>query len=108
MSQYHIYQTDADYRFESWKYAKDQFDFSDYEKVYSGELIDKVQYAGKTTKCNQDDRKVLEELYVTFNVNIPSDYHARSLSMSDIVEIVRADGSHYYYCDRIGWFPLEL
>ena len=108
MSQYHIYQTDADYRFESWEHAKDQFDFSEYEKVYSGELIDMVKYAGMATKRNQDDRRVLGELYLTFNVNIPSDYHARSLSMSDIVEIVRTDGSHYYYCDKHGWFPLEL
>ena len=108
MSQSHIYQTDAEYRFEAWDEAKDQFNFADYEKVYSGELIDAIEYAGKTTQCNQDDYSILAELFVKFNIDRPKDYCGRSLSMSDIVEIVRADGSHYYYCDRIGWFPLEL
>ena len=108
MSQYHIYQTNAAYRFESWDNAKDKFNFSDYTKIYSGELLDGVEYRGCVIKLNQNDKKVLQNLYVEFNFKIPEDYCGRPMSVSDIIEIVRADGSHYYYCDRAGFVELQL
>ena len=103
MSQYHIYQTDADYRFLWWEDAKDKFTIDDYHKVYSGELIDAIKYGNETTVCNEDDYEVLEKLFETFNINRPEDYNARSLSVSDIVEIRRKDITRYYYCDNMGW-----
>ena len=91
MSQYHIYQTDADYRFLWWEVVKDKFTIDDYHKVYSEELIDTIKYGNETT------------LFETFNVNRPEDYKARSLSVSDVVEIRRKDTVRYYYCDNMGW-----
>lgn len=103
MSCYHIYQTDAEYKFLWWDMAKDKFNIEDYHKVYSGELIDNVIYGDKVSICNEDDNEVLEKLFEIFNVNRPEDYKARSLSVSDVVEIVRKDATRYYYCDNCGW-----
>lgn len=105
MSQYHIYQTpvETSYAFRSWEKAKNKFSMNDYQKIYSGELLDQVSIGGKIEKCNTNDLQVLEELFVQFNTSHPSGYTGRSLSVSDIVEIVRKDGSRYYYCDCFGW-----
>ena len=103
MSCYHIYQTDSEYVFYPWNMAKDIFNIDDYSKVYSGELVDTIVYGNKVSSCNTNDNKVLEELFEMFNINIPEDYKARSLSLSDVVAIVREDATRYYYCDSCGW-----
>ena len=89
---YKIYQTDpktCDYCFEWWSWAKDRFNFKDYELVYEGEAIPSEK--GPTA--------TLEELFFIFNMKHPLDFTGHSLSVSDIVEL---DG-HYYYCDNVGW-----
>lgn len=105
MSQYCIYQlpVEKEYTFRDWEEVKGRFHFSDYKQVYKGELVDSVQYGEKITPCNKDDRSVLEDLYVKFNVNHPEDFTGRSLSVSDIVAVIRKDGTKYYYCDSFGW-----
>lgn len=103
MSQYHIYQTNADYKFLGWETAKNKFTIDDYNKVYSGEIIDIIRYGNELIKSNEDDYRVLEEMFETFNLNHPNDYSGRSLSISDVVEIKRKDKTRYYYCDSIGW-----
>lgn len=108
MSQCHIYQTNAAYRFESWDNAKNKFNFNDYIKIYSGELLDEVKYRGCIIIINEKDSEVLKNLYEQFTANIPKDYLGRPMSVSDIIEIVRVDGSHYYYCDRIGFTEIQL
>lgn len=105
MSQYCIYQlpVEKEYTFRGWKEAKAHFNFSDYKQVYKGELVDAAQYGEKITPCNKDDRSVLKDLYVKFNVNHPEDFTGRSLSVSDIVAVIRKSGTRYYYCDIFGW-----
>lgn len=105
MSQYHIYQTpvETSYAFRSWEEAKSKFSMNDYQKIYSGELLDQVSVGERAEKCNTNDFQILEDLFTLFNLNHPSDYTGRSLSVSDVVEIVRKDGSRYYYCDCFGW-----
>jgi hypothetical protein len=83
--------------------AKDKFNIDDYYRVYSGLLIDNIVYGDKTSSCNENDNKVLEELFEMFNVNYPEDYKGRSLSVSDVVAIVRKNVTRYYYCDSMGW-----
>lgn len=107
MSQYHIYQTNAEYSFRGWQDTKSQFEINDYKKVYSGELVDMIRFNGKDTPCNTNDNEVLEDLYVKFNINRPSDFTGHSLSVSDIVEIVRQDRTKYYYCDDFGWTDIS-
>ena len=109
MSQYHIYQlpAEAGYAFRGWNEAKDRFSIKDYIKVYSCELWDQVIIGGKAEKCNTNDLQVLEELFALYNWIPPSDYKGRSLSVSDVIEIVRKEGSKYYYCDCLGWKEIE-
>lgn len=47
----------------------------------------------------------LENVYRVFNVDHPAGYRGRSLSMSDIVQIVdsKTYAPGFYYCDRIGF-----
>lgn len=89
MSQYHVYQTEADYAFIGWERAKEKFSLGDYKSVYSGELVDSVSCNGEEKRINQNDREVLENLFEMFNLRKPEDFHGRSLSVSDVVEIVR-------------------
>lgn len=65
-----------------------------YDCVYEGEV----------------DCKTIEDVYTTFNFHHPEDYHARSLSVSDIVQ-VEAGGvvtPGFYYCDMIGFKEVEF
>lgn len=46
----------------------------------------------------------LERLYFIFNEAHPKGYKARSLSMSDVVEVIDpVNGSRFYFCDTIGF-----
>lgn len=47
----------------------------------------------------------LEDVYKMFNLNHPHGYKARSLSVSDIVEVVESDKvkSGFYFCDSFGY-----
>lgn len=47
--------------------------------------------------------KELSVVFYIFNMAHPQDYRARSLSVSDVIEIVEASGSTFYYCDTIGF-----
>lgn len=60
-----------------------------YDKVFEGEV-----------NCS-----TLEELYEIFNLEHPTGYKGRSMSVSDVVEII--DGttgkSHFHFCDNVGF-----
>ena len=45
----------------------------------------------------------LEDVFYIFNMDHPEDYRARSLSMSDVVEIIEDNGSSFYICDTFGF-----
>ena len=67
------------------------------------EIYDLV-YTGKV-----DDRS-LEDVFTRFNCDIPEDYRGRSLSVSDVVEVV-GDAEvepGFYFCDRIGFQKVEF
>lgn len=60
-----------------------------YDKVFEGEV--------KATD--------LEDIYRIFNINQPENFKARSLSVSDIVEIVNDENINpgFYFCDSMGF-----
>ncbi len=58
-----------------------------YDKVFSGEV-----------DCNN-----LEDVYRMFNTDHPKEYIGRSLSVSDVVEIIDGDDKGFYFCDNIGF-----
>ena len=64
-----------------------------YDKVFSGEV-----------KCGN-----LEDVWVKFNKDLPKGYKARSLSKSDIVEVIGNDGaSEFHYVDTLGFKQVEF
>ena len=56
------------------------------------------------------DASDIEDIYRIFNVEKPEGYEGRSLSVSDVVEIVESDSikSGFYYCDSIGFKPVPF
>ena len=71
-----------------------RIDSSIYDQVYEGD----VDCAG------------LEDVFRMFNLDHPVEYHGRSLSVSDIVEIVQAPKLKpgFYFCDSIGFKQIEF
>lgn len=67
---------------------KPNLSLSIYDPVYSFDV---------TTKKSDDE--LLEHFFYVFNMNHPSDYQSRSVSVSDIIQI----DDQYYYCRSIGW-----
>lgn len=46
----------------------------------------------------------LERLFYIFNMEHPADYRTRSMSLSDVVEVIDPEkGSKFYLCDTIGF-----
>ena len=52
----------------------------------------------------------LEDVYRVFNLEHPADYSGRSLSVSDIVEVVEGATvpPGFYYCDSVGFSQVEF
>ncbi len=63
---------------------------TDYRLVYDGTVL-----CG--TEESADER--LASIYHRYNDSLPADYHGRSLSLSDVVELYSDKGRRYYYCD---------
>ena len=62
-----------------------------------------IAYSGKL------DAETLEDIFRILNVHHPKDYKARSLSVSDVVEIKGRTGkSKFYFCDTIGFVPISF
>lgn len=69
-----------------------QIDAGVYDKVYAA-LV---------------EAKTLEDVFYIFNQQHPQDYRARSLSVSDVVEVVSDDHSSFYFCDSIGFRRIDF
>ncbi|HBT65620.1 MAG TPA: hypothetical protein DEB10_13270 [Ruminococcaceae bacterium] len=55
------------------------------------------------------DRINPEQLFIRFNNNWPSDYRARSLSVSDVIEYFLPNGERLYlFCDSFGFEPIDF
>ena len=68
---------------------------SAYEKVFDGTV----------------EAHSLEEIFYIFNMVHPKGYQGRSLSVSDVVELVSETESAFFFCDTVGFkkidFPVE-
>ena len=83
------------YRFMNYDFIQRQGEDirrEDYKLVYSGEL-----YPSDT----------LDSLYEKFNIHHPEDYHAHSLSVSDIVVLQNDGRTKAYFVDSFGFQELE-
>lgn len=101
MKKYQIYQIDiynADVlkehkAFMHWGYVINHtsgFNLQQYKKVYEGTLPE---------VADKSDSEYLEDLFEMFNLKHPDDFHARSMSTSDVVILDKT----IYYCDSFGW-----
>ena len=74
--------------------SSSEIDSSIYDCVFDGEV-----------DCNG-----LENVFQKFNVDHPDGYRGRSLSVSDVVEIIEAEDVEpgYYFCDSIGFDKVEF
>lgn len=103
MTEYAIYQINRDRdvnRIMFWDYDTavkvnaGEFDTSIYDEVY----------------WDIRDFKSLDEMFEVFNCDRPADFHGHSMSMSDVVKIIKSDtmetGS--FYCDSFGWKKVDM
>ena len=74
--------------------ASREVDSSLYDKVYEYEM----------------EGKSLEDVYRKFNLEQPEGFHARSLSVSDVVEVIESDTVKpgFYFCDTVGFEKVEF
>ena len=47
--------------------------------------------------------KELSVVFYIFNMAHPQDYRTRSLSVSDVIEVVEENSSTFYFCDTVGF-----
>lgn len=90
---------------------KDRIAFMSYEALpkfqksasVKSEIYDKV-YSTEVEGNN------LEEVYRKFNLDLPADYKARSLSVSDVVEVKEGSDIEpgFYFCDDIGFRKIDF
>ena len=72
---------------------------SEYCLVYDGSMI---------RPQTQSAFDVLERILVCYNDDLPADYHGRSVSFSDVVELYDDENRTYYYCDTAGFVPVKF
>lgn len=72
---------------------------SEYRLVYDGGII---------RPLSQTAGEVLERIFERYNDDLPSDYHGRSVSLSDVVELYDSENRTYYYCDSAGFAPVKF
>ena len=63
-----------------------------YDKVFEGEV-----------ECG-----TLEEVYQMFNLDHPDGYRGRSLSVSDVIEVIGEEKSTFLFCDSIGFREVDF
>ena len=81
----------------------------DHLRKAGGKLVDSRPYA-MVFEGNVKENS-LEGVFSRFNSGrVPQNYFARSLSVSDVVEVVDADGleTGFYFCDRVGFCSVEF
>lgn len=73
--------------------SSDKIDSRIYDRVFEGEV----------------DCKDLEDVYRKFNLDHPEGYKGRSLSVSDVVQVVDEQGnSTFHFCDSIGFKEIDF
>ena len=84
------------------------FGLDEVEKIAGSAEIDSKIY-DKVYSC-EGDFENLEDVYRTFNINRPTDYSARSLSVSDVVEVLNSENIEqaFYFCDNVGFKKIDF
>ena len=87
-------------KFMHYDWLKKPLDIRDYVMVYSGV---RTPWTYVTTA-----EALLEEIFDVLNVNHPADYHAASLSVSDVVCLIDTNNKReWWYVDGFGFKKLN-
>lgn len=83
--------------FNSYEYIKEscgeKFPADIYEVVYSGDI--------EAENC--------EDVFYIFNTKFPVEYKGRSMSVSDVLEVVNAENkSKFFFCDSLGFKEIKF
>lgn len=83
--------------FQNWNHVKTELDgkvpAEIYEDVFSGDI----------------DAENIEDIFRIFNVEFPKNYRGRSMSVSDVAEIVHSPNkSEFFYCDSTGFEKISF
>ena len=88
--------------------------FRDYESIvtiFGSVDLSGYMYADAGIVEADTPQEALEKLFEVYNMNWPSDYEGRSMSVSDIVKL-SSDESPFcrdlWFCDSIGFKKLEV
>ena len=73
--------------------------YKGYRLIYDGTL-----YCRTDTK----EEDILETIFKRYNDDLPSDYHGRSVSLSDVIELYDEEYRHYFYCDSSKFVPIKF
>ena len=80
--------------------------YDDFMKASAGSIPAEIY---KRVYSMDQDTEDPEAIYTLLNLDRPADYAARSLSVSDIVEFEKDDGSRvFYYCDTFGFKEISF
>lgn len=98
---FYLYQCDIEtpYKFRDFDKIEKlggKFSIDDYKCVYDGVIC-----------CDMEDIVLLNKLFEKFNLNHPADFKGHSMSVSDVVTIIRENGKTTYYTDGIGFKKVE-
>lgn len=75
-------------------YDPEKFNCADYECVYEDDVV---------VAADKSPLEICEDLFYIFNNRRPRNFTGHSLSMSDIIELIRLGHSKFYYCDMCGF-----
>lgn len=70
-----------------------------YRLVYDGAVICPKEYS---------DQEALKLIHSRYNDKLPADYHGRSVSPSDVIELFEDGKRQYFYCDTNGFTPVRF
>lgn len=70
-----------------------------YRLVYDGTLFCGIE---------RSETDILELLYCRYSEDIPADYHGRSVSPSDVIELHDGQGRRYFYRDLAGFAEVKF
>lgn len=72
---------------------------AEYCMIHDGELFCPVR---------EEPMVTLERIFARYNDDLPTGYHGRSVSPSDVLELYEDGKRTYFYCDRSGFVPVKF
>lgn len=83
------------------------FNNSDYMRIACGNELPAHLY--EAVHSGEFDAERLDDIFYIFNHNFPEDYRGRSMSVSDVLEVINSSGeSVFYFCDSVGYKEVEF